>query len=449
MCAIKKNYVADYHVFHDIIMLLPSPAVTLSLPWAAARRRMLLFPPETRALWDLVAGLRLLVGVLLSGVPLPLSLSRSPLSLSRTPEGGIASNICSMLENPGAQIEADLVFRRSEFSAIFLAYPVTIACVTSSSIHLFTTECRVRCPTWPDAVSLLLQLSRTPALARLLLRSFQERNVTSARDFRHRMSLRDCDCRQHQRYVSGKGLVKYPRTREDGPSITNTASKKKAHLILRMKYRASPTLHSLPLLPRLSFFQARTAEWDVSVNYGRDKLLVLGKRARETVKHPPIHRLISLPASHPLFDHCCRCIVGSEFVRILIKSTASTNIDSVKCAPGAKFHGTRSARTTPHGLSKLPSLVNSTCDATTGYAKMFRQLCIDEDKLESNRTSRRFIKVFPATTLRPTTMTRRQNGVLRKLNGWFGKAKRIPRGTWICRMIMITRATFMTRVVAL
>jgi hypothetical protein len=35
------------------------------------------------------------------------------------------------------------------------------------------------------------------------------------------------------------------------------------------------------------------------------------------------------------------------------------------------------------------------------------------------------------------------------LNGWFGKAKRIPRGTWICRMIMITRATFMTRVVAL
>lgn len=87
---------------------------SLSLPWAAARRRMLLFPPETRALWDLVAGLRLLVGVLLSGVPLPLSLS-----LSRAPEGGIASNICSMLENPGAQIEADLVFRRSEFS-IFL-----------------------------------------------------------------------------------------------------------------------------------------------------------------------------------------------------------------------------------------------------------------------------------------------------------------------------------------
>jgi len=114
------------------------PAVTLALPWAAARRRMLLFPPETRALWDLVAGLRLLVGVLLSGVPLPLSLSRSPLSLSRTPEGGIASNICSMLENPGAQIEADLVFRRSEFSAIFLAYPVTIACVTSLHPVLFT-----------------------------------------------------------------------------------------------------------------------------------------------------------------------------------------------------------------------------------------------------------------------------------------------------------------------
>lgn len=83
---------------------------------------MLLFPPETRALWDLVAGLRLLVGVLLSGVPLPLSLSRSPLSLSRTPEGGIASNICSMLENPGAQIEADLVFRRKESSAILLSY---------------------------------------------------------------------------------------------------------------------------------------------------------------------------------------------------------------------------------------------------------------------------------------------------------------------------------------
>lgn len=83
---------------------------------------MLLFPPETRALWDLVAGLRLLVGVLLSGVPLPLSLSRSPLSLSRIPEGGIDSNICSMLENPGAQIEADLVFRRKESSAILLSY---------------------------------------------------------------------------------------------------------------------------------------------------------------------------------------------------------------------------------------------------------------------------------------------------------------------------------------
>lgn len=83
---------------------------------------MLLFPPETRALWDLVAGLRLLVGVLLSGVPLPLSLSRSPLSLSRAPDGGITSNICSMLENPGAQIEADLVFRRGESSAMFLNY---------------------------------------------------------------------------------------------------------------------------------------------------------------------------------------------------------------------------------------------------------------------------------------------------------------------------------------
>lgn len=90
---------------------------------------MLLFPPETRALWDLVAGLRLLVGVLPSGVPLPLSLSRSPLSLSRAPEGGIASNICSILENPGAQIEADLVFRRSEFSIfsklLFLLLKVT------------------------------------------------------------------------------------------------------------------------------------------------------------------------------------------------------------------------------------------------------------------------------------------------------------------------------------
>lgn len=81
---------------------------------------MLLFPPETRALCDLVAGLRLLVGVLPSGVPLPLSLSRSPRSLSRAPEGGIASSICSMLENPGAQIDADLVFRRSELSAILL-----------------------------------------------------------------------------------------------------------------------------------------------------------------------------------------------------------------------------------------------------------------------------------------------------------------------------------------
>lgn len=79
---------------------------------------MLLLPPETRALWDLVAGLRLLVGVLLSGVPLPLSLSRSPFSLSRMPDGGIPSNICSILENPGAQIEAERVFRRNELSAI-------------------------------------------------------------------------------------------------------------------------------------------------------------------------------------------------------------------------------------------------------------------------------------------------------------------------------------------
>lgn len=82
---------------------------------------MLLFAPETRALWDLVAGLRLLVGVLPSGVPLPLSFSLSTLSLSLAPEGGIASNICSMLENPGAQIEADLVFRRRELSDIFPA----------------------------------------------------------------------------------------------------------------------------------------------------------------------------------------------------------------------------------------------------------------------------------------------------------------------------------------
>lgn len=97
------------------------------LPWAAARRRMLLFAPETRALWDLVAGLRLLVGVLPSGVPLPLSFSLSTLSLSLAPEGGIASNICSMLENPGAQIEADLVFRRRELSDILRAIPSTIS----------------------------------------------------------------------------------------------------------------------------------------------------------------------------------------------------------------------------------------------------------------------------------------------------------------------------------
>lgn len=95
--------------------------IIISLPWTAARRRVLLFALETRALWDLVAGLRLLVGVLLSGVPLPLSFSLSILSLSLAPEGGIASNICSMLENPGAQIDADLVFLRSECSAILLA----------------------------------------------------------------------------------------------------------------------------------------------------------------------------------------------------------------------------------------------------------------------------------------------------------------------------------------
>jgi len=160
-----------------------------------------------------------------------------------------------------------------------------------------------------------------------------------------------------------------------------------------MKYRASPTLHSV----RLSFFQARTREWEVSVNYGRDKLLPLENERERRLSvfiKPP------LPPSHPLFDHCCRCIVGSEFVRILIKSTASTDIDSVKCAPGAKFHGTRFARTTPRGLSKLPRLVNSAWDAT-GYAKMFRQLCIDEDKLEpTDRIPRCLINVFPSAMLR-------------------------------------------------
>lgn len=86
-----------------------------ALPCAAALRRMLLLPPETLALWDLVAGLRRLVGVLLSGVP-PL-LSRS---LSLTPEGGIAPNICSIEEKPGAHIEADLVFRRRGISSLIV-----------------------------------------------------------------------------------------------------------------------------------------------------------------------------------------------------------------------------------------------------------------------------------------------------------------------------------------
>ena len=118
------------------------------LPWAAARRRILLFALETRALWDLVAGLRLLVGVLPSGVPLPLSFSLSALSLA--PEGGIASNICSILENPGAQIEADLVFRRREFSDIFptlsvyrsstLTTPPTISGFSEKPRYLSPTE---------------------------------------------------------------------------------------------------------------------------------------------------------------------------------------------------------------------------------------------------------------------------------------------------------------------
>lgn len=103
----------------------------IPLPWAAARRRTLLLP-ETRALWDLVAGRRLLVGVLLSGVPLPLSpLSRSP--LSRMPDGGMPSNICSMLENPGAQIEAERVFRRNEPSAIYCFYCITPPATPPSS----------------------------------------------------------------------------------------------------------------------------------------------------------------------------------------------------------------------------------------------------------------------------------------------------------------------------
>lgn len=103
---------------------------------------MLLFALETRALWDLVAGLRLLVGVLLSGVPLPLSFSLSILSLSLAPEGGIASNICSMLEKPGAQIEADLVFRRSEVSDIFasLRSPILLLLHYSPTISDFSIE---------------------------------------------------------------------------------------------------------------------------------------------------------------------------------------------------------------------------------------------------------------------------------------------------------------------
>lgn len=103
---------------------------------------MLLFALETRALWDLVAGLRLLVGVLLSGVPLPLSFSLSILSLSLAPEGGIASNICSMLEKPGAQIEADLVFRRSEISDIFasLRSPILLLLHYSPTISDFSIE---------------------------------------------------------------------------------------------------------------------------------------------------------------------------------------------------------------------------------------------------------------------------------------------------------------------
>lgn len=76
------------------------------VPCAAALRRILLFPPETLALCDLVAGRRFLVGVLLSGVP-PLPLSRS---FSFTPEGGMPPSICSMLEKPGAHMDADLVF---------------------------------------------------------------------------------------------------------------------------------------------------------------------------------------------------------------------------------------------------------------------------------------------------------------------------------------------------
>lgn len=76
---------------------------------------MLLLAPVTLALWDLVAGLLLVrVGVLLlSGVALPplsfLAPARIRFSL---PGGGIpaALSICSMLELPGAHIDADLVF---------------------------------------------------------------------------------------------------------------------------------------------------------------------------------------------------------------------------------------------------------------------------------------------------------------------------------------------------
>ena len=86
------------------------------LPCCAALLLMLLLAPVTLALWDLVAGLRLLVGVLLlSGVALPLSfftLPRSLGSLGSLPSGGMPLSICSMLEEPGAHIEAERVLRR-------------------------------------------------------------------------------------------------------------------------------------------------------------------------------------------------------------------------------------------------------------------------------------------------------------------------------------------------
>jgi hypothetical protein len=76
---------------------------------------MLLLAPDTRALWDLVAGLLLLVGVLLlSGVALPLSFFAALAILdslvSLPARGGIALSICSMLEEPGAHIDAERVF---------------------------------------------------------------------------------------------------------------------------------------------------------------------------------------------------------------------------------------------------------------------------------------------------------------------------------------------------